>query len=110
MSVVLAALGKVAFSFVLMAVLAAFCAGIIQLIVLVLARTQPHAPVVAPELTVPVVKPVHDDSAVIAAVVAAVAHITASPHRIVHLAEQKRTANWISEIRSRHHGGHSPRR
>ncbi|MDC7789906.1 hypothetical protein PQJ75_23200 [Rhodoplanes sp. TEM] len=104
---VLSAVSKGVFSFALMVVLAGLCALIIRGIVHLLARTQPKAPLVAPELTVPV-KPVRDDSAVIAAVIAAAAQATTTPHRIVYLAEQKRSANWITEVRSRHHGGHSP--
>ncbi|RAI43008.1 hypothetical protein [Rhodoplanes roseus] len=109
MSMVLAALAKGAFSFVLMAVLAAVCAGVIRLIVLVLARGRTRTPVVAPEMTM-TAKPIRDDSAVIAAVIAAAAHMTGAPQRIVFLAEQKRSAHWITEVRSRHHGGHSPHR
>lgn len=107
----LSALGKGLFSFVLMAVLAAICAVIIRGIVLVLARSRPKAPVVAPQLTVPMPKPVgEEESDIVAAVIAAAAHVVSTPHRIVFLAEQTRSANWISEVRARHHGGHSPRR
>jgi hypothetical protein len=97
------------FAFALMAVISGICACIIRLIVMVLARTQHRRPIVAPQLTVSV-QPARDDPAVIAAVIAAAIQATTSQHRVVFLAEVPPSANWISELRSRHHGSHSPHR
>ena len=108
---VLTTINQAIFGYVLMAIIAALCAGIIRLIVIVLARTQKEPPVVAPPLTVSV-QPAADDPATIAAVIGAAVHATlGAPHRIVSFAEhQPPTANWAREMRSRHHTSHTPRR
>lgn len=106
---VTATLGMAVFSYVVMAIIACICAVIIRLIVLALAQTQKRAPVVAPPLTVSA-RPVGDDSAAIAAVIAAAVHSALGAHRIVSFTEALPHPGWAHEIRSRHHTSHTPHR
>ena len=94
-------------AFGLMAVIAALCAGLIRVIVTVLARSS-RAPVrEAPALAMPV----RDDRAEVAAVIAAAVH-AALPgrHRIIHLGEAPGGQDWTRESRTRLHTSHAPRR
>lgn len=98
-----------AFSYVLMAFIAVICAVIIQLIVLLLARTQKPAIVVAPPLAVSA-KPAVDESAMTAAVIAAAVHAFMGAHRIISLTEASDQSAWAHEARVRHHISHAPHR
>ena len=101
------ALAQAAFAYVLMAVIAVICAVIIRLIVILLARTQQPAMVVAPPLTVSA-KPAVDKSAMTAAVIAAAVHAFMGAHRIISLTESTDQSTWAHEARARHHILHAP--
>lgn len=97
------------FAYLLMAVIACFSAVIIRLIVVVLARTQKRAPIVAPPLTVSA-RPAADDPAAIAAVIAAAVHAALGGHRVVSFTEALPQTGWAREMRARHHISHTPHR
>ena len=107
--VVLGVLAQAAFSYVLMAFIAMICAVVIRLIVVLLARTQQPAMVVAPPLTVSA-KPAVDESAMTAAVIAAAVHAFMGAHRIISLTEAADQSTWAHEARARHHISHAPHR
>jgi succinate dehydrogenase hydrophobic anchor subunit len=102
-------LTQAVFAYVLMAFIAVICAVIIQLIVVLLARTQQPAIVVAPPLAVSA-KPAVDESAMTAAVIAAAVHAFMGAHRIISLTEAADQSAWAHEMRVRHHISHAPHR
>jgi hypothetical protein len=103
------------YSYVLMAVIAILCAGLIKLIVGALARTTKTAPAVAvarpsPKAPAPAALPFDDTSDDLAVIIAAACHAAIGAHRIVYVAETPRAANWTTEVRARHHQSHLPHR
>lgn len=103
------------YSFALMAVIALVCAGVIKLIVSVLARSVRSVPAAASPKPAAAPRPAAaampaDVSDELAVIIAAACHAAIGAHRIVYLAETTRAANWTSEIRSRHHLSHVPHR
>jgi hypothetical protein len=110
-----ASLTTAIYSYILMAVIAVLCAGLIKLIVGVLARTNKTVPAVAtprpsPKAAAPAALPFADTSDELAVIIAAACHAAVGAHRIVYVAETHRAANWTSEIRARHHQSHLPHR
>lgn len=97
------------FAYVLMAIVAAICAVIISLIVMLLARAQKPTIVVAPPLTV-FAKPAVDESAAVAAVIAAAVHAVTDVHRVIYLAEATDQSTWTHEARLRDYLSHAPHR
>jgi hypothetical protein len=114
------------YAFALMAVIAFLCAGVIKLIVMILARStraaqavaiprpvaSPSAAAAAPATAVAAATEtdeaeISDDIAII---IAAACHAAIGAHRIVYVAESRRAANWTTEMRSRHHLSHVPHR
>jgi hypothetical protein len=105
------------YSFAMMAFIAILCAGIIKLIVAVLARSTRATPAVAspPPVAAPPVSAtagplaaeVSDELAVL---IAAACSAVVGAHRIVFVAETQRGANWTTEMRARHHQSHLPHR
>jgi hypothetical protein len=110
------------YAFTLMAVIAFLCAGVIKLIVMILARSTRTAQAVAtPRTVAPSPAPavatavpaaaaaaadeaeVSDDIAVI---IAAACHAAIGAHRIVYVTESRRAANWTTELRTSHHLSH----
>lgn len=114
------------YAFALMAVIAFLCAGVIKLIVMILARSTraaqavavPHAVAPSPATAVAPAAAVAaatetDEAEVsddIAVIIAAACHAAIGAHRIVYMAESRRAANWTTEMRSRHHLSHVPQR
>jgi hypothetical protein len=102
-------------AFALMAVIAMLCAGLIKLIVGLLARSASAAPAVAsprpmPVVATPATLPVAGIPDDLAIIVAAACHAAIGAHRIVYVAESNRPANWTTEMRARHHQSHLPHR
>ncbi len=48
-----------------------------------------------------------DDAAIVAAISAAV-YTVVGAHRIVYLAETRRSSSWTTEMRAQHHSSHAP--
>lgn len=51
--------------------------------------------------------PARDDTAIVAAISAAV-YAVIGAHRIVYLAETRRGSSWTAEMRTQHHTSHTP--
>lgn len=108
------------YAYALMAVIAIICAGVIKLIVSVLARSTKTKPATvapaavgsrpAPAKSAASVAAPAPESDELAVIIAAACHAVVGTHRIVYLAETSRAANWTSEMRSRHHLSHVPHR
>jgi hypothetical protein len=111
-----ASLTQAFYSFALMAFIAVLCAGVIKLIVTVLARSAQPTPSAAPKPAPasspisPAAGPPAAISDELAVIIAAACHAVVGAHRIVYVAESHRAANWTTEIRSRHHLSHLPHR
>ncbi|MDQ2080374.1 hypothetical protein RA307_09300 [Xanthobacteraceae bacterium Astr-EGSB] len=116
---IVASLTQAFYSFALMAFIAVMCAGVIKLIVTVLARSAQPAqpkpaasanPAPAPSVasaTAAAPDVITDELAII---IAAACDAVIGAHRIVYVAEASRPANWTSEMRARHHLSHFPHR
>jgi hypothetical protein len=95
------------FSFGLMAVIAALTAVMIRVVVGVLARTGRKEVAATP--VVVSVTPARDESAAVAAAIAAAVYTMIGAHRLVYIGEARPGFGWTSEIRSRLHTSHAPR-
>jgi hypothetical protein len=103
------AINEAIFSYMLMAIIAALTAVVIRGIVMVLARGGKKAQA-APTPVVVSVTPARDENAAIAAAIGAAVYTVLGAHRLVYLGEAERGFTWTSEIRSRLHTSHTPRR
>jgi hypothetical protein len=100
------------FAYDLMAVIAGLCAVLIHGIVFLLAQAKTRREKAEPPKPVLVsVVPARDESAEIAAAIAAAVHAVIGAHRLVHIGPAGQgSSGWTSEIRSRLHTSHTPRR
>ncbi len=101
------AIGKAAFSFGLMAVIAMLTAVMIRAVVGALASARKKQVVATP--VVVSVTPARDESAAVAAAIAAAVYTMLGAHRLVYLGEARPGFGWTSEIRTRLHTSHTPR-
>lgn len=99
------------FAFGMMAVIAGLCAVLIHAIVYVLSQARERQEKAQPPQPVLVsVMPARDESAEIAAAIAAAVHAVIGAHRLVHIGPATKGVGWTTEIRSRLHTSHMPRR
>lgn len=104
------ALNKAVFSFLLMVVIATLAACLIRGIVVALAKLQDRRRAEEPPTPVLVsVTPARDESAAVAAAIAAAVYTVIGAHRLIYVGEARHGYGWTSEIRSRLHTSHTPR-
>jgi hypothetical protein len=104
------ALNKAVFSYLLMVFIATLAACMIRGIVILLAKVQDRRKAEAPPTPVLVsVTPARDESAAIAAAIAAAVYTMIGAHRLLYIGEARHGFGWTSEIRSRLHTSHTPR-
>jgi hypothetical protein len=95
------------FSYGLMAVIALLTAVMIRIIVGLLARARGKQVAASP--VVVSVTPARDESAAVAAAIAAAVYTMIGAHRLVYLGEARPGIGWTSELRARLHTSHAPR-
>lgn len=101
-------LGKAIFAYFLMCGIAALCAVLIRVIVLLLTRSAPKARPTAVQVYVPPIPP-SDEGERIAAVIAAAVHAALGAQRILYIGESQPGSAWQRQARTRHHQSHRPK-
>lgn len=97
------------FAYALMAVVAMLCAVLIWGLVKLLARVGDRQAKLTPTPVLVSVTPARDESAAVAAAIAAAVYAMIGAHRLVYIGEARSSFGWTSEIRSRLHTSHAPR-
>lgn len=104
------AISQAIFGYLLMAAIAVCTAFIIRGIVITLAATKKKAPTAAPTPVMVSVQPARDENAAIAAAIGAAVYAVLGAHRLVYIGDAQHGFTWTSEIRTRLHTSHMPRR